>query len=226
MDEFLDVLAVDSDGAIQETAQAAGIDRFALLTRAAIGGGAVLGSTALLGLLPGVASAAPSVRSSTAGDVAILNFALTLEYLEAAFYAEANRTGKLTGETAKFAQVVAQHEAKHVKFLRSALGSKAVATPKFDFKGTTGAMGTFQKTAMALEETGVSAYAGAAPNITNKKTLAAALSVHSVEARHAAWIRDIVGRGGHPLPAPLPFDPAETKARVLKVVKSTGFIVG
>ena len=225
MDEFLDVLAVDSDGAIEETAQAAGIDRSVLLRRAAIGGGAMLGSSALLALLPGVASAAPSVRSATAGDIAILNFALTLEYLEAAFYAEANRLDKLTGETATFAKVVGQQEARHVEFLKSTLGNHAVATPKFNFKGTTSAMGTFQKTAMALEETGVSAYAGAAVGISNKKTLAAALSVHSVEARHAAWIRDIIGSGSNPLPAPLAFDPAETKARVLKVVKTTGFIV-
>ena len=89
-----------------------------------------------------------------------------------------------------------------MKFLKGALGSKAVKTPKFDFKGTTGAQATFLKTAMALEDTGVSAYAGAAPMIANKKTLAAALSVHSVEARHAAWVRDILGKGSNPLPAP------------------------
>jgi rubrerythrin len=225
MDEFLHVLALDSDGAIQETAEAAGIDRSDLLRQAAIAGGAILGSGALLGLLPGVASAAPTARSSAAGDIAILNYALTLEYLEAAFYAEANKSGKLTGETKTFATTVAKHEAQHVAFLKSALGSHAVATPKFDFKNTTSEVANFQKTAMALEETGVSAYAGAAPYITNKKYLAAALSVHSVEARHAAWIRTIVGNGGAPLPAPVPFDKADTKAQVLKIVKSTGFIV-
>ena len=79
---------------------------------------------------------------------------------------------------------------------------------------------------MALEDTGVSAYAGAAPMISNKKTLAAALSVHSVEARHAAWVRDILGKGGNPLPAPAAFDPARTKAQVLKIVTGTGFITG
>jgi hypothetical protein len=226
MDEFLSVLDVDRDGAIQETAEAAGIDRSSLLRRGAMRAGAILGGSALLGLLPGVASASPSARAATAGDIAILNFALTLEYLEAAFYAEANTTDKLTGETAQFSKIVGAHEAKHVKFLTSTLGSHAVAKPTFDFKNTTASMSLFQKTAMALEETGVSAYAGAAPGISNKKTLAAALSVHSVEARHAAWIRDIIGRGDNPLPAPLPFDPAATKARVLAVVKTTGFIVG
>ena len=78
---------------------------------------------------------------------------------------------------------------------------------------------------MALEDTGVSAYAGAAPMIANKKTLAAALSVHSVEARHAAWVRNILGNGSAPLPAPAPFDPSYTEAQTLKVVTGTGFIV-
>jgi rubrerythrin len=98
----------------------------------------------------------------------------------------------------------------------------AVKKPTFDFKGTTAKQTTFLKTAMALEDTGVSAYAGAAPSISNKKTLAAALSVHSVEARHAAWVRNILGVS----PAPVPFDPARTKAQVLKIVTGTGFITG
>ena len=226
MDAYPHVLAVDSDGAIEETALAAGIDRSDLLRGAVRGGGAIIGGAALLGLLPDVAEAASSARSAATGDIAILNFALTLEYLEAAFYAEANGAGKLTGETATFAERVGRHEAQHVAFLKSALGAHAVAKPTFDFKNTTREIADFQKTAMALEETGVSAYAGVAPYITSKKYLAAALSVHSVEARHAAWIRNIIGRGGSPFPAPLPFDKAETKAQVLKVVKSTGFIVG
>jgi Ferritin-like domain len=125
----------------------------------------------------------------------------------------------------KFAMVVAKDEAAHVAFLKGALGAKAVAKPKFDFKGTTMKQATFLKTAMVLEDTGVSAYAGAAPMIADKKTLAAALSVHSVEARHAAWVRDILGHGSNPLPAPAPFDPALTKAQVLKAVTGTGFIV-
>jgi rubrerythrin len=163
---------------------------------------------------------------AAASDVDILNFALTLEYLEAAFYAEAVSKGALKGETAKYAKVVSMDEAQHVAFLKTALGMHAVKKPAFDFKGTTADQATFQKTAMALEDTGVAAYAGAAPSIANKKTLAAALSVHSVEARHAAWIRNIIGKGSAPLPAPQPFDAAMTKAQVLKVVTGTGFITG
>jgi rubrerythrin len=214
---------IDRDGALQETAERAGVTRGDALRRAVLGSGALIGGSALLSALPATAMAS-SARAS-AGDVDILNFALTLEFLEAAFYAEAVSKGKLSGEAVKFATAVARDEAAHVTFLKGALGSKAVKTPKFDFKGTTRAQATFLKTAMALEDTGVGAYAGAAPMIANKKTLAAALSVHSVEARHAAWVRDILGRGSNPVPAPSPFDPAFSKAQVLKVVTGTGFIV-
>ena len=222
-DDALTVGDIDRDGALQETAERAGVTRAGALRTALLGSGALIGGSALLGALP--SSALAGSTRATAGDVDILNFALTLEYLEAAFYAEAVKGGKLSGEAVKFAKAVAHDEDAHVKFLKGALGSKAVKTPKFDFKGTTGAQATFLKTAMALEDTGVSAYAGAAPMIADKKTLSAALSVHSVEARHAAWVRDILGKGSNPLPAPAPFDPARSKAQVLKIVTGTGFIV-
>jgi hypothetical protein len=225
MSEHLNLEEIDRDGAIRETAEAAGVDRASLLRHAALGGGAILGSSALLGMLPSVASARSTGRaaaSRASSDVDILNFALTLEYLEAAFYAEGVSKAGLSGAELKFAKTVAKDEAQHVAFLKSALGAKAVAKPMFDFKGTTAKKATFLKTAMVLEDTGVAAYAGAAPSISNKKTLAAALSVHSVEARHAAWVRDILGV----TPAPQPFDAAKNKAAVLKIVKSTGFIVG
>ena len=218
---------IDVDGALQETAERAGVTRADALRRAVLGGGALVGASALLGGIPSSALASSSgVKRASAGDVDILNFALTLEFLEAAFYAEAVSGGKLSGEAMKFARAVAKDEAAHVAFLKGALGDKAVKTPMFDFKGTTAKQATFLKTAMVLEDTGVSAYAGAAPMIQNKKTLAAALSVHSVEARHAAWVRNIIGNGGNPLPAPAAFDPALSDAKVLKIVKSTGFITG
>ncbi len=218
---------IDRDGALAETAERAGVTRGDALRRAVLGGSALVGASALLGGMSGSAFASSgSASRASAGDVDILNFALTLEYLEAAFYAEAIAGGKLSGEAARFARAVGKDEAAHVTFLKGALGSKAVAKPMFDFKGTTGKQATFLKTAMVLEDTGVSAYAGAAPKIANKKTLSAALSVHSVEARHAAWVRTIIGKGGKPLPAPAAFDPSLTDAQVLKIVKGTGFITG
>jgi hypothetical protein len=217
---------VDTDGAVSETAEAAATDsRGAFLKKAGIGAGAVLAGGALAGVVPGMARAA----GIPASDIAILNFALTLEYLEAAFYAEAVANGKLTGETARFATVVAQHEGTHVKALKSVLGAKAVAKPKFDFKGTTADQAKFEATADVLENTGVHAYLGQAGNIKAKPVLLAAASILPVEARHAAWIRDIRFKGGSTsptTPAPAAFEEGYSKAKILAAVKATGFIVG
>jgi rubrerythrin len=213
---------LDRDGAIEETA--AEVDPFtrrSFLRKAGIGAGTVVGGSALLGGVPSLAFGAGVPRS----DIAILNFALTLEYLEAAFYAEAASKGKFSGETAQFAQVVAAHEAAHVAFLKKALGAKAVKKPKFDFKGTTTDVAKFQATAQTLEDTGVAAYLGQVGNIKAKAILKAAGSILPVEARHAAWIREIRGRGGAPVPAPTAFQGAKTKAQILAAVKGTGFIV-
>lgn len=213
---------LDQDGAIQELAeQVDGDTRASFLRKAGLGTGAVLGGGAIVGAFPTLAGAGTS-----SSDVAILNFALTLEYLEAAFYNEAVSKGRLNGEAATFAKVVADHENAHVSFLKGALGRKAVKKPKFNFKGTTTDQAKFMATAKALEDTGVSAYLGQVGHIRSKKILAAAGSILPIEARHAAWIRDIIGSGGSPKPAPSAFEGARTKAQVLAVVKSTGFIVG
>jgi hypothetical protein len=206
---------VDRDGAIQETLEhATGTTRGSLLVKAAAVTGGVLGSGAALGLLASPAGAASS------NDVAILNYALTLEYLEAAFYAEAVSSGALSGETATFARVVAKHEAAHVAALKKALGSAAVAKPSFNFKGTTEDQAKFQKTAVVLENTGVAAYKGQAGKIESDALLKAALAIHTVEANHAAWIMNIVGM----TPAPSAFDQPKSMSQVLSAVKATGFL--
>ena len=222
MNERLTLEELDRDGAILEgVAEIAGDSRADFLRKAAVGGGALLGGGALAAALPEGAMAGPA-RS----DIAILNFALTLEFLEAAFYTEAERRRALSGETAKFAQVVGRHERAHVAFLRKALGRQAVKKPRFNFKGTTANQAQFQSTAQTLEDTGVAAYLGQVGRIKNKKILAAAGSILPVEARHAAWIRDIRGRGNPPLPAPTAFEGAKTRSQILAAVKGTGFIVG
>ncbi|MBA3561450.1 MAG: ferritin-like domain-containing protein [Actinobacteria bacterium] len=227
VDSLLDQF--DRDGALAETSAEAleGMDsRRSFLRKVGVGGGALVGASALAGVFPRIANA-----QIPASDIAILNFALTLEYLEAEFYAEAVAQNKVGGGvTRRFAQVVANHENTHVKFLKGVLGSKAVAKPRFDFKGTTGAKATFEATADVLENTGVHAYLGQVANIKTKAVLVGAGRILPVEARHAAWIRAIrYPKGGPPVaqtPAPAAFEDGFSKAKILQIVASTGFIVG
>jgi hypothetical protein len=203
----------DADGALQETAEAAHRHSrrgFLRTSGLALGGAAVAG-----GLVPGVASAA-----TPKGDVAILNFALTLEYLESAFYASALKHAGLSGELERFARTVHDHEKAHVEALRKALGSAAVKRPAFAFGSAVQSAGAFTATAIELEDTGVQAYQGQTPFIRSKAVFKAAISIHPVEARHAAWIRNLAHRS----PAPAAFNPALTMSQVLAAVTATGFI--
>jgi len=214
--ERLTLEQIDTDGAIRESAEAvAGDTRAQFLARAGLLGGGAVGGAALFSLMTGEAQA------QGAGDTAILNFALTLEYLEAAFYREANQMGALDGELALFSQVAGAHERAHVEALRGTLGRRAVARPSFNFRGTTEAADTFTATAVVLEDTGVAAYKGQAPLIRAEAILQAALAIHSVEARHASWIRGIANEPE----APRPFDPALSRPAVLRAVARTRFIV-
>jgi rubrerythrin len=208
------VLDFDTDGALRETAeQAEGQSRrrFLRTSGLAVGGAAVAG-----GLLPGASAMAATPK----GDVAILNFALTLEYLESAFYASALKHAGLTGEHKRLARTVHQHEAAHVQALKKALGSSAVKRPAFDFGSAVQSQAAFTSTAITLEDTGVQAYQGQAPFIKSQAVFKAALSIHPIEARHAAWIRNLAGQD----PAPAAFNPALSKDQVLAAVGGTGFI--
>lgn len=218
----------DVDGAIAEHEHAAmaamddGSTRGEFLKKFAVGAGGVAIAASLIG--PATAGAATS-RRSAANDIEILQYALTLEYLEAEFYVQATRARGITGRNKEFARVVAKHELAHVAAIKAtlrALGTTPVAKPRFDFKGTNRSNGVFQKTALALEETGVSAYIGQAPYILNEDVLFAAARIATVEARHAAWIRTILDLN----PAPNAFDLRRGKPQTLKVVGGTGFIVG
>ncbi len=222
---------LDVDGAIQETAEAVdGGTRASFLKKAGVGLGAIAAGGAFAGAIPSLARGAAVPQS----DIDILNFALTLEYLEGEFYAQAVKN-KIGGRTVvnRFATVVAQHEAAHVAFLKKVLGAKAVARPKFDFKDTVTNLEKFKATADVLENTGVHAYLGQVGNIKTKAVLSGAGRILPVEARHAAWIRQIrfadagaKGGGSPQTPAPAAFEDGFTKAKILAIVKSTGFIVG
>lgn len=162
------------------------------------------------------ANAAPS---SAAQDREIFNFALLLEYLQAAFYTRAVEHGSLRGDIRDFAEVVSGHERAHVAYLRKALGDHARPRPTFDFGNATKNERAFVKAAILLENTGVAAYNGQAANLT-KPALAAAAEIVSVEGRHAAWISDIAGES----PAPRAADPGEPSADVVRKLESLGFL--
>jgi rubrerythrin len=222
---------LDTDGAIREAeGRVAGDTRAAFFRKAAVGSGAMLTSGAILGMLPGVASAAPSAKQ----DLEILNYALTLEYLEAAFYTEAVKN--VRDDAKQFAQLVAKHERTHVTALQKtikALGGKAVKEPKFDFQGTTKDQQTFIETALVLENTGVHAYLGQASRILNPAILDAAASIVTIEARHAAAVATIVAKSGafkdNKATSITPdgaFDTGFSMKKILAAVDKTNFIKG
>ncbi len=186
------------------------LSRSEVILKGALAAGAVYGAV-MVGPFVGRALAMPE-----SGDVGILNFALTLEYLESTFYKEAKSRAKASGELKSLIELVGRDEEEHVGALTETikkLGGKPVAEPKFDFpySDTAG----FLKLAQTFEDTGVSAYNGAAPQIKSREVLEAAGSIVQVEARHAAAIRLQNGEE----PAPQAFDPALPEAKVLKAVE-------
>jgi hypothetical protein len=201
--------AVDRDGAVREAAEK-------VSSRGELLGGALAALGAVALARPGIASAKLTKR-----DRSVLTYALSLEYLQDAFYTEAERVGALTGARRTAASVLGGVERAHVRAFRGLLGSSAPARPSFDFRGTTEQNDAFLRTAVALEDLSVAAYKAQAPRITAPAVLQAAVGIHSVEARHAAWMRHLVGVQ----PAANAFDEAEGRDAVLKTVASTRFIV-
>jgi hypothetical protein len=227
----INLAEVDVDGAIGEAAhEVSGDTRLNFLKKAGLATGATMSGGAILSALAPSALAAGGGRPPASfgkGDIGILNYALTLEYLEAAFYNGASAANlPLTPQGGAFLKVVTKDENAHVKFLKTALGSKAAKEPKFDFKGTNTNAEMFMKTAQVLENTGVHAYSGQALNIANPKYVAAALSILTIEARHASVIGLLNEPAGEDIAPNGPFDTPLPAGAVLSAVKGTGFIVG
>ncbi|MCF0040203.1 ferritin-like domain-containing protein [Dyadobacter fanqingshengii] len=161
-----------------------------------------IGSTLATAAVPtAFAAVVNKAYGATPSVTDILNFALTLEYLEETFYFQANRmTNFIPAEYTLVFSQIERHETQHVEFLKAALGSAAVDRPQFDFTyggafpdAWTNFM-TFITISAALEDTGVRAYKGQAGNlIGSPQILEYALQVHSVEARHASLVRRIIG---------------------------------
>jgi len=219
MSDLITLEVVDADGAIREAADAVENDtRADFFRRAGIAGGSLLAGGVLMGGLPALAAAKPSKKQ----DGKILNYALTLEYLEAAFYKQAVANGAATGAALALATVIRDHEIAHVKFLKKALGKAAVKSPAFDFGDTVTDPNKFLQTAFVLENTGVSAYLGQAGRIKQTAVLGAAGSILTVEARHAGAIAQLIGMDVSPDGS---FDEGKSMSQILKAVGKTGFIV-
>ncbi len=182
-----------------------GMTRASFILKGALATGAVYGVTAV----------APFVSDALAAssDLDILNFALTLEYLETDFYQSKGREVHLSGEAKSLAKSFGDEEAQHVAALTGAIkksGGKPVKMPQFSFPVTNQA--GFLKLAYDLENVGVGAYNGAGPSLKSKALLAAAGSIVQVEARHAASIAVLTGSAITPNGA---FDKPLTMSQVL-----------
>jgi hypothetical protein len=207
---------LDSDGAIQE-----GITRLYGDTRASFLRKAAIGATALLAAL-----AAPPplhARTSKRNDIAIFQYALNFEYLQSTFYTEAERVGTVArmGEAkAVWARTLGAHERAHVRIIKEVLGDAATKKPFFNFRGNTESEEKFTRTAVAMEDLTTALLTGVTPALHSRGLAAAAFSLLTVEARHAAWARHLAGL----VPVSGPFDRAKPVKEVDRLVASTHFI--
>jgi rubrerythrin len=152
----------------------------------------------------GTAATATSTTSATSsatesGDLGILNYALTLEYLETAFYGKVVAAGLFSGKVGALIKDLGRQEASHVEALKAAvtkLGGTPVAEPKSKFPITSATQ--VAELAYTVENLGAAAYLGQAGKIQSPEVLAAALAIHSVEARHAAALGTLVKKSVTP----------------------------
>lgn len=221
-----------------------GATRGAFLRKAGIGGVALVGGGAVFGGL--VRPAWAGDPGDNVSDVDVLNYALTLEYLEATFYTQALGGSGTTGVPASRARfsrgavssakqlkgfggrvqrsvypnltAIRNHEVQHVQFLRAGLGSAAVGPATFDFSSALKSIGSFLATARLLENTGVMAYDGAIRYIDKGDYLQAGATIATVEARHASYLNLL--NGGIPFPAA--FDTPKKPSEIFAAAK--GFI--
>ncbi len=192
-----------------------GMNRASFILRGTLAAGAVYGTSAVA---PFVSRAFAETSSSggssaTSSDAEILNFALTLEYLETAFYKVKGAEIGLSGQAKAYAKQFGDEEAAHVAALTAAikaLGGTPVKKPTFVFPAANQA--SFLALASVLENTGVGAYNGAAPSLKSKQVLAEAGGIVQVEARHAAAIDLLIGKSPTPNEG---FDKPLTKSQVL-----------
>lgn len=154
------------------------------------------------------------------GPMDVLNYALTLEYLEAEFYRQGNGHELLGGRAAKYLQTVQTDEEAHVMALQDTikkLGGSVMPAPKVDFGASFKSKNSFLDAAYTFENLGVQAYLGAAPSLfQHKELLTAAASIFGVEARHAAIIGVLQKREAEGGVYQGAFETPQTKSKVLQ----------
>jgi rubrerythrin len=160
-------------------------------------------------------------KSDFGSDIDVLNYALTLEYLESTFYEQGNKKGLLSGTAKAYLEQVGKDEAAHVDAVTKTikkLGGTPVKAPKVDFDDAFASKESYLETSFTFENVGVGAYLGAAGFIKNKDVLQAAAGIYSVECRHAAIVANLLGKkveGGVFMGAT---ETAKSKSEVLKAV--------
>jgi hypothetical protein len=183
------------------------------LGAAVAAGGAVAGGALLGGPDPA------SSRRAASGATAALNEVLRVERIQAALYAQASAGGALAGELATFARTLAGQEREHVAVLTGLLGADADPAPRVRFGRATRDAGAFSAAARDLEDLATRAYNVQVLHLGGR-ALREVLRIVSVEARHAAWIRDVRGEN----PAPDAVEPADSSATVSDALRRTGFL--
>lgn len=204
---------VDRDEALQD-----GIAALHGVTRARFLRTATLGSAALLAALR-----SPSRAAARATDTEILNFALRFERLQATFYTQAQELGTIatmSDRKQRWAETLGAHERAHVRIIKQVLGPKAEGRPTFDFGEANATDAAFTRTAVAMEDLTVALLTGVTPEVHDRGLTAALMGLLTVEARHAAWARHIVGAA----PAPNAFDEPGTLRSVRAAVARTHFV--
>jgi hypothetical protein len=205
---------VDRDEALGEAiAGLCGTTRAGFLRSAALGGAAML--TAL---------SAPAEAAARLSDLDIFNFGLRFERLQATFYTQAEEIGtigRMPDAKRRWAQTLGAHERAHVRIIKQVLGRRAGPRPAFDFGKANETDAAFTRTAVAMEDLTVALLTGVAPLIEDRGLTAALFGLLTVEARHAAWARHLVGS----TPSPKAFDKARTVRSVARAVAATNFIV-
>lgn len=162
-----------------------------------------------------------AAESGGPSDAEVVNYALTLEYLEADFYQQVIESGEITDrKIVEAAKLIGENEQEHVDALKATamqLGGKVATKPTTKFEDVlAGGQKMILETAATVENLGAAAYLGQAGNIKDPKILAAALSIHTVEARHAAALNTLVGK---PIVPDGAFAKPASMDEVLKAVK-------